>query len=105
MYWMVFRSRAPLSANVYDPLEESFPAFADPAKCGGFQGGFGLIMIIRYKDTPLGPYNEMVYIPGDFEIPTLRRKGARVTRIYVDQKETTYNGTVINFVFTMLSNP
>jgi hypothetical protein len=88
-----FNTHPPLPANAYSPLEASSPAFADPAQSGAFKGGLGLVIIIRYSDTPLGSYNEMIYMPGSFDVPRPGRKAAaRVTRIYVDQKETTYNG-------------
>lgn len=71
-------------------------------------------MIIRYSETPVGSYNEMIYMPGSFQVPREGAKPAsRVTRIYVDQKETTYNGRLnwnlpkhlVRFTFTNLNNP
>jgi hypothetical protein len=56
-----------------------------------------MMMIIRYSDTPLGAYNEMIYIPGSFDVPLEGQKPAsRVTRIYVDQKDTTYGGEFLS---------
>jgi hypothetical protein len=104
IYWLLSYNRGPLPANAYSPLEASSPTFADATKAGAFKGGLGLVMIIRYSDTPVGSYNEMIYMPGSFEVP---RKGlkpaARVTRIYVDQKETTYNGE--SFIFHTHQSP
>ncbi|KUI66632.1 hypothetical protein VM1G_02306 [Cytospora mali] len=56
-------------------------------------------MIVRYSDTPVGPYDELVIIPGAYTYPVQNEKGKwvekenpRVTRIYVSQKHTLYNG-------------
>jgi hypothetical protein len=95
-FWLLFSSKGHLPDNAYSPLEASSPTFSDPAKVGEFRGGTGLVMIFRYHHTPVGPYNELVYVPGYFDNPRKGRhpaeKTTRVTRIYVDQKETTYNG-------------
>jgi hypothetical protein len=98
-YWISFCLKGPLSANVYDPLEASFPPFSDPAVAGAFKGGLGTIQIVRYHESPLGTYNELIFIPGNFEVPTKeneqakkKEKHLRITRIYVDQKDTAYNG-------------
>ena len=59
-----------------------------------------MLQIVRYKDSPVGSYNELMVLPGLFDVPNnaegknrgKKRKTLRITRIYVDQKETTYNG-------------
>ncbi|KAF2664943.1 hypothetical protein BT63DRAFT_80795 [Microthyrium microscopicum] len=51
-------------------------------------------MIVRYADTPCGPYDEMMLIPGAFDVPSKNKKRLRITRIYVSQKDTMYNGRV-----------
>jgi hypothetical protein len=93
VYCLLFPTRAgSLPADAYSPLEAA-SSFSDPTQAGAFKGGMGFVMIIRYFETPIGPYNEMVYMPGYFEVP---REGAndaaRVTRIYVDHKSSAYNG-------------
>ena len=88
-----FRTNGTLPENAYDPLEAAFEAFSDPAKAGTFRGGMGVMMLVQYHETPVGSYNEMLVLPGAFDVPPGNRpKGSRVTRIYVDQKATTYNG-------------
>jgi len=55
-----------------------------------------MIMIVRYSDTPVGSYDELVVIPGNFKVPGGDLQGKermRISRIYVSQRETTYNGT------------
>lgn len=39
-----------------------------------------------------GSYDELLVIPGFFDLPGSTHKHARVTRIYVSQKDTCYNG-------------
>lgn len=58
-------------------------------------------MIIRYSETPVGPYDEFVIVPGFFDYPrtfdtgiTLTRTNIRGSRFYVSQKYTNYNGRV-----------
>lgn len=45
-------------------------------------------MLLRLE----GSYDELVLIPGFFDLPGSTKKYSRITRIYVSQKETCYNG-------------
>ena len=61
-----------------------------------------MVQVIRYSDTPVGPYDELLIVPGSFGYrikddasggETIREeKNQRVTRIYVSQKHTCWNG-------------
>lgn len=51
-----------------------------------------MLQLIRYSETPVGPYDEMVLLPGDFGVPGGKGQNMRITRIYVSQKDTCYNG-------------
>ena len=53
-YWLMLSLPAVLPENIYDPLEASFPEFADPKLAGEFKGGLGTIAIVRYFNTPCG---------------------------------------------------
>jgi len=107
IYWLLFRTRAgSLPADAYSPLEAASPPFSDASQAGAFKGGLGLVIIIRYSETPVGSYNEMIYMPGSFEVPRQGAKNAaRVTRIYVDQKDTTYNGEFRKSAFRIGVSP
>jgi hypothetical protein len=70
---------------------------------GVFLGGIGMVQIIRYTESPVGPYDEMLIVPGFFEYQKKsmdklgvekmeKKKNARITRIYVSKKETCNNG-------------
>ena len=83
---------------LYSPLEAD-SSFAN----GKLLGGVGAVQVIRYSESPVGPYDEMLVIPGTFgynvetvqengEMKVERKKGPRITRIYVSQKYTCWNG-------------
>ena len=55
---------------------------------GKFQGGFGYVMLVNYKESPVGPYRELLFIPGKFQKNGLQS----ITRIYVDSEASTQNG-------------
>ncbi|KAF9692210.1 hypothetical protein EKO04_009851 [Ascochyta lentis] len=93
--YMLFLRLRELPEGLYDRLEE---AWGDDG-LGGFEGGLGAVMVIRYTDTPVGPYDELMLIPGNFSVPQLPnsplkipKKALRIARIYVSQRTTTYNG-------------
>lgn len=89
----------PLPSKAYSPLERN-----STATTGTFVGILGVIMIIRYSETPVGPYDEFVIVPGFFDYPrtfedgiTLIRTNIRGSRFYVSQKYTNYNGRVSTY--------
>lgn len=89
----------------YSPLEKE-AHFASP-EAGRFAGGVGSFMLVRYSDTPVGPYDELVIIPGaytyrmqDEKGKWVEKKNPRVTRIYVSQKHTLFNGRHSEAVFS-----
>lgn len=81
----------------YSPLELS-SQFADLGSSRPI-GGVGGIQVIRYKETPVGPYDELVIIPGKFERAKqdsndkhTSGQSYKATRLYVSQKHTCFNG-------------
>jgi hypothetical protein len=97
-YWLLYYHTGPLPDHAYAPLEASSPDCCGPTT-GEFKGGFANIQIVHYHETPVGPYDEMVLIPGYFEVPpdkdgVKRGSNIRTTRVYVSQKDTTFNGVV-----------
>ena len=78
-----------LPSEVYDPLEASSRFSSSDEK---YLGGLCLVQIIRYSSTPVGAYDELAILPGFFARKGSREKHARVSRIYVSQKDTCYNG-------------
>ncbi|TXT07519.1 hypothetical protein VHUM_03239 [Vanrija humicola] len=79
----------------YAPLEAAAPFATGAAPVGGLS----MVQLIRYSASPVGAYDEMLLIPGKFrydvEGPDGKRQSKdalRVTRIYVSQRDTCYNG-------------
>lgn len=70
------------------------------------------MQIVRYSETPVGPYDELVIMPGDFEVPVLNggdsgggsggkkkvKKNSRITGIWVSQKDTCWNGGLFHLL-------
>ena len=52
--------------------------------------GFGSIMFVDYKKSPVGPYQELLFIPGKFVVGKL--KLATISRIYVSTQESVDSG-------------
>lgn len=66
-------------------------------------GGLGMVQVMRHPESPVGPYDELVMLPGNFEYEveiegkdgqkTLeKRKNLRATRLYVSQEKTCWSG-------------
>ncbi|KAH9888299.1 hypothetical protein F4778DRAFT_755864 [Xylariomycetidae sp. FL2044] len=98
VYMMSFWSKAgDLPAHAYSPLERA-SAFASS---GAHRGGLSQIQVIRYTESPVGPYDELILCPGFFSYERGNERGLgrrktkkapRITRIYVSQKYTCWNG-------------
>ena len=55
---------------------------------GKFRGGLGYVMLVDYHESPVGPYRELLIIPGKFR----KTKLQAITKIYVDSEASTING-------------
>lgn len=55
---------------------------------GRFKGGLGYVMLVKYDKSPVGPYHELLIIPGKFR----KTKMQAITKIYVDSDASTQNG-------------
>lgn len=91
------------STIAYSPLEAKSP-FADPAASGEHLGGLSQIQILRYTESPVGTYDELIICPGSFAYEKddgkgkgKRMKSLRITRIYVSRKKTCWNGRSSEF--------
>ena len=73
----------------YEPLEASSPQFVEGCV---WKGGMVMVEFLRYSYTPVGTYDELIIAPGKFEVPGGHGSHTRITRIYVSQRDTTYNG-------------
>jgi hypothetical protein len=90
IYGATFVPLTGLPTKAYPPLERQYVSEA----YGKFIGGIGMIQVIRYTESPVGPYDELLIIPGFFNYdgPNGPRKNVQITRIYVSQKYTCWNG-------------
>lgn len=101
VYAFPFVPLGPLPTKAYSPLERTGRTTE-----GSYVGGVGAIMIIRYSDTPVGPYDELAIVPGFFSYTqklsgggTKLRLDVRGTRFYVSQKYTNWNGRISTCFF------
>lgn len=79
----------------YDSLEACAPSFSSQKDAGSYKGGLCIAQIIRYSDTPVGTYDELVLLPGYFNgvgPEGKQKKDLRVTGIWVSQEATLMNG-------------
>jgi len=87
-----------LPIKAFPPLERQFASATE----GEYLGGLGMIQIIRYTESPVGPYDELLIVPGFFKYNytdaasgiSQERTNVRVSRIYVSQKYTCWNGRI-----------
>jgi hypothetical protein len=62
--------------------------FLNENQKGNFKGGLGFVMLVNYSESPVGPYKELLFIPGKFKSNNLQS----ITRIFVDSELSTENG-------------
>ncbi|KAK5624617.1 hypothetical protein RRF57_000333 [Xylaria bambusicola] len=98
-----FSKAGELPDHTYSPLERD-STYAWPKVSGQHQGGISQLQAIRYTESPVGPYDELIVAPGAFnyegeENGKQKMKNMRISRIYVSQKYTCWNGR------TSLSTP
>ncbi|MBW0475311.1 hypothetical protein O181_015026 [Austropuccinia psidii MF-1] len=78
----------------FDKLEQYSRTVANDPLIG-FRGGLGLVQIYRYRKSPIGPYDELLIVPGSFGLPetlTSQASALRITRIYVSTLVSVLNG-------------
>ncbi|QRV78562.1 hypothetical protein RhiJN_06577 [Ceratobasidium sp. AG-Ba] len=81
-----------LPKGALDPFEEE--RYRDLQAT--YTGGLGTIQLIRYHTSPVGPYDELLYVPGNMSYktgPSSTISGLSVTRIYVSSTASVVNGT------------
>lgn len=89
-----------LPTKAFPPLERQYANATE----GDFLGLLGTIQLIRYTDTPVGPYDELLIVPGYFgyEQDGERKQNVRISRIYVSSKYAVYSGRVSKFCPALL---
>jgi hypothetical protein len=90
-----------LPSFTFSPLEATSPFAAGKAK-----GGMGMVQVIRYSESPVGPYDELLLAPGEFEYEVqqgeqkVKKSNLMITRIWVSQKQTCWNGRKSELIIT-----
>lgn len=88
----------------YSPLEgaSSFSGVAS----GRPVGGFGVIQIMRFRESTVGPYDQLVILPGKFEWSRETADGQHATgqsykvmRAYVSQKDVCHNSRTSQCIY------
>ncbi len=57
---------------------------------GAYQGGPGIVMYVDYTASPVGPYRELLFIPGRFDFSG--KKYFSITKIYVSSPASVEGG-------------
>ncbi|KAL6872411.1 hypothetical protein HDV57DRAFT_511489 [Trichoderma longibrachiatum] len=96
-FWTPPSAARNLPEHAYSPLEGG-TSFADEAYSRPV-GGLSMIQILSYRDSPVGPYDEMLVAPGSFDWERTEEDGTKtrgsnpkITRIYVSTPNSCFNG-------------
>ncbi|OTA02867.1 hypothetical protein A9Z42_0032840 [Trichoderma parareesei] len=96
-FWTPASAARNLPEHAYSPLEGK-TSFADEAYSRPV-GGLSMIQILSYRDSPVGPYDEMLVAPGSFDWERTEEDGTKtrgsnpkITRIYVSTPNSCFNG-------------
>lgn len=68
------------------------PQFVPAELRGKRHGRMALVMAVDYAESAVGPYRELLYIPGRFDFSNGRHYS--ITRIYVSTNESVVNGRI-----------
>jgi len=57
-----------------------------------WKGGLAHVVLVRYEDSPVGPYDELIMLSGGWSSPYEKRTSSRITNIYVSTHQSIWNG-------------
>jgi hypothetical protein len=85
-----------LSPGSYHPMEVIHPDAlrkldSGKSQLNGIGGLVKVLAIIRYEDTDVGPYDEVIVMPGMFVNPHTGKRNARISNIYVSTDASVWN--------------
>ncbi|KAL4954128.1 hypothetical protein BDW69DRAFT_163788 [Aspergillus filifer] len=86
-----------LPPGAYHPFEQIHPSALTSLPKEKSQFGDGklwlkCVMIVRYEETDVGPYDELIFIPGRATNPNNNKRDMRITTIYVSTDASVWNG-------------
>lgn len=65
--------------------------FIEESMQSRFRRSFGMVMLVNYDTSPVGPYKELLYIPGTFEFAD-GQTHASISKIFVSSLASVNNG-------------
>lgn len=82
-----------LLPGAYNPDETIHPSALAPVKGSPqWNGGMSNVVIVRYEDSPIGPYDELISSTDGFANPFEKGTSARITNIYVNSQKSIWHG-------------
>jgi hypothetical protein len=104
----VLQGLPPGSYGASEKVHPSALALVDGAS--QWKGGLSHVVLVRYEDSPVGPYDELIAVSDGWANPYEKRTSARITNIYVSSLESVWNGrnnwsTYPSFFFFFCSRP
>ena len=70
-------------------VQDGFNENVDPVR-SPYSGGYGGLLLVRYNDSPVGPYDELLLVPGSYTFRGVNYY--RITQIYVSSMDSVVNG-------------
>jgi hypothetical protein len=82
-----------LPPGSYNPSETEQPSALAPVNdAPQWKGGLFYVVLVRYEDSPVGPYDELIAVSDGWANPYEKRTSARITNIYVSSPQSVWNG-------------
>lgn len=82
-----------LPPGSYNPSETIHPSALAPINDSPqWKGGLTNAVFVRYEESPVGPYDELMISPDGFANPYEKATTGRITNIYVSSRESVWNG-------------
>ncbi len=69
---------------------QTIPELLPRESTGAYQGGLGALMLVDYQSSDVGPYQELLFIPGRFRFG--QEKFYSISRIWVSTEASVVNG-------------
>jgi hypothetical protein len=82
-----------LPPGSYNPSENLHPSALAPVNdAPQWKGGLTNAVLVRYEDSPVGPYDELMFAVDGFTNPHQKGTAGRITNIYVSSRQSVWNG-------------
>lgn len=87
--WMLTGDGIVLVYKFSGQFNERYAFLAD-YQCQGYKGWMGAVILADYKTSPVGPYRELLFIPGLFNLDG--KITFSISKIYVSTYDSQWNG-------------